>query len=129
MAQTKPTPPIAEVINRYWYLTPGVAIIGVLLSYYGLLFPVPFIQEPGIWGCIIASFLLCGMAFADPRRDLVSMFTPLYAFIFFVVPSEFPQELPLMILFTATIILLTARLQHRIRSIQMRVDRSHQVRP
>ncbi|MCP1663150.1 MAG: hypothetical protein D5R99_08550 [Methanocalculus sp. MSAO_Arc1] len=117
MVSTKETPHFAELINRYWYLTPGVAIFGVVLSFFGITLPLPFIVEPGIWGCIISSFLLFGMAFADPKRDLVSMFTPLYAFIFFVVPSEFPQELPLMTLFTVTIIVLTARLQHRIRNI------------
>jgi len=115
MAQKKPTPPFAELINRYWYLTPGIAIFGVLLSALGITLPLPFLAAPGIWGCIIASFLLLGMAFADPRRDLVSMFTPLYAVIFFILPSDIPQELPLMVLFTVTIIILTARLQWRIR--------------
>jgi hypothetical protein len=115
MAQKKPTPPFAETINRYWYLTPGVAIIGVILTALGITLPLPFLAAPGIWGCIIASFLLLGMAFADPRRDLVSMFTPLYAVIFFILPSDIPQELPLMVLFTVTIIILTARLQWRIR--------------
>lgn len=115
MAPTKPTPPFAALINQYWYMTPGVAIIGVILSALGITLPLPFLAEPGVWGCIIASFLLCGMAFADPRRDLVSMFTPLYAIIFFIFPSDIPQELPLMVLFTGTIIILTARLQWRIR--------------
>jgi hypothetical protein len=116
MAPTKPTPPFAAVINQYWYMTPGVAILGVLLTYLGVNLPIPGFELPGILGCIIASFLLSGMAFADPRRDLVSMITPLYALIFFVLPSDIPKELPLMVLYTVTLIILTARLQYRIRN-------------
>lgn len=115
MATIKPTPPFAAVINQYWYLTPGIAIFGVLLTYLGVIIPIPGFELPGNWTCIIASFLLSGMAFADPKRDLVSMITPLYAIIFFIVPSEIPQGLPLIVLYTITLIILTARLQWRIR--------------
>jgi len=114
MAQKKPTPPFAAAISRYWYLTPGVAVLGIVLVYMGVTLPLPIYASPGIWGCFIASLLLCGMAFADPRRDLVSMFTPLYAIIFFFLPGDIPLGLPLFVFFTFTIVILTIRLQWRI---------------
>ncbi len=70
------------------------------------------IDDPGrfAWGCVIASVLLAYLAYRKPRRDLVSLCAPLFAFLIFVLPGELQPNLLTQALFAATVTILTVRL-------------------
>jgi hypothetical protein len=86
----------------------GGILVGLLLSMvaglsYGFLV--------GIAGCVIASCILCYQAYTRPRRDLVSLFTPLYAVLIFLVPNDIGSMMIVQVLFAATISLLAVRVE------------------
>ena len=64
-------------------------------------------------GCVIASCVLAYLAWIRPRKDIVALSTPLYAFIFFVVPTEFMSGLVLQLLYGASLSILLLRLKRR----------------
>jgi hypothetical protein len=83
----------------------GIAI-AIALANAGL------IADPGQfgWGCVIASVLLAYLAYLKPRRDLVSLFAPLFALLIFVLPGDLVPSLLTQLLFAATVTILMVRL-------------------
>ncbi|NLX50040.1 MAG: hypothetical protein GXY82_09285 [Methanospirillum sp.] len=92
--------------------------IGVPLASFGgialafALASAGLIEEPGRfgWGCVVGSVLLAVLAFLKPRKDIVSLTTPLYALILFVVPSELEPNILMQLLFAASLTVLVYRL-------------------
>jgi hypothetical protein len=64
-------------------------------------------------GCVIGSCLLAYLAWIRPRKDIVALSTPLYAFIFFVVPTDYTSGLVLQLLYAVSLTLLLLRLKYR----------------
>jgi hypothetical protein len=64
-------------------------------------------------GCVVASCLLAYLAWIRPRKDIVALSTPLYAFIFFVVPTDFASGATLQLLYALSLTLLLVRLKYR----------------
>jgi len=65
------------------------------------------------FGCLIGSVLLAYLAWIRPRKDIVALSTPLYAFIFFVVPTDYASGLVLQLLYALSLTLLLLRLKYR----------------
>ena len=64
-------------------------------------------------GCVLGSCILAYLAWIRPRKDIVALSTPLYAFIFFVVPTDYMSGLFLQMLYAASLTLLLVRLKYR----------------
>ncbi len=92
---------------------PAVAFGGLLLG-IGLE-NAGFIDNAGEfgWGCVIGSFLLSYLAYILPRRDIVSLLAPVYAFLIFIMPLETKPNLPLQGLYALTLTILVIRLNKR----------------
>lgn len=88
-----------------WVSVPIIAIAGIAI---GILLDINSI---GIGGCIISSFILCGIALLKPKRDLVSLLVPLFAIIIFNPWSEFNTGLVMQVLFAVTITIISVRLE------------------
>jgi hypothetical protein len=90
---------------------PAVSFLGIgielLLSSAGL----PYAVWAGIAGCVIASCILFYQAYHKPRKDIVSLFTPLYAFLIFIMPNDISKGLIVQALYAATITLLAVRVE------------------
>jgi len=70
-------------------------------------------------GCVIASFILAYLAWIRPRKDIVSLTTPIYALIFFAVPlSEPVATIVLELLYAASLTALLVRLKCRFGSAE-----------
>ena len=82
---------------------------GILIAF--ALATAGLIEDPGAfgWGCVIGSILLAVLAYLKPRKDIVSLTTPLYAFLLFVFPMELKPNLLMQILFAASLTVLTLR--------------------
>ena len=97
--------------SRLWIAVPGVAFGGIgielLLSSVG----IPNAVWLGIAGCVISSFILFYQEYTKPRRDIVSLFTPVYAFFIFIVPNEISSGVIVQTLYAATITLLSVRVE------------------
>jgi hypothetical protein len=65
------------------------------------------------FGCVISSCLLAYLAWIRPKKDIVALSTPIYAFIFFVVPTDYVSGLTLQILYSVSLTLLLIRLKYR----------------
>lgn len=65
------------------------------------------------YGCIAGAVLLGYLAYLMPKRDPVSLCTPLFAFLIFIVPVEYTPTLLLQGLFAASITFLVFRLHRR----------------
>ena len=93
------------------FLIPAVSFGGIglaiLLQYAGV------IPDAGrfAWGPAVGGCLLGYLAYIKPRRDIVSLFAPLYAFLMFVVPLEIAPNLLLQFLFAVSITILVIRLE------------------
>jgi hypothetical protein len=64
-------------------------------------------------GCLIGSCLLAYLAWIRPRKDIVALSTPIYAFIFFVVPTEYMAGVILQLLYSVSLTILLIRLKYR----------------
>ncbi|MDV2482590.1 hypothetical protein F8E02_11370 [Methanoculleus sp. Wushi-C6] len=97
--------------QRLWIAVPAVSFggigIGVLLSLAGLLTT----DWAGIAGCVIGSCILFYQAYLKPRRDIVSLFTPLYAFLIFIVPNDFSSGPIVQTFYAVTITFLAVRVE------------------
>jgi hypothetical protein len=91
---------------RVW-LTVGALSIGATLL--GQVLQTPSI---GIAGCIIGSVVLAAIAFFKPKRDIVSLLTPMYAIIIFY-GLEMPPTIWTQILFAMSITILAIRLEKK----------------
>jgi hypothetical protein len=94
--------------DRTWILVPLLAFGSVLV---GSLFSFPL---TGTAGCILASIFLAYLAYRKPKKDIVSLLTPLYAVLIFFNDSFNVTLLqPIQILYAASITLLVFRLNAR----------------
>ena len=93
----------------------GGAFLGIL-SWAG---GVPVDLRITAAGCVIASFVLAYLAWIRPRKDIVSLTTPIYALIFFAVPlSEPVATIVLELLYAASLTALLVRLKCRFGSAE-----------
>ncbi|HVP94479.1 MAG TPA: hypothetical protein VMS89_04825 [Methanoregulaceae archaeon] len=65
------------------------------------------------YGPAAGAFLLGYLAFLKPRRDIVSLFAPVYALLILIVPTEARPNLLLLVLFAISITILDIRLVKR----------------
>ncbi len=84
----------------------GGILLALLLESSGI---IPNAGEFG-WGCALGGFLLGFLAWTKPRRDIVSLLSPLYSILIFIVPLESKPTLALQILFAISITILMVRL-------------------
>lgn len=87
----------------------GATFAGVLLWSRGIEINFQFFAI----GCVIGSSLLAYLAWCRPKKDIVALSTPIYAFIFFVVPTDYMSGLVLQMLYAASLTLLLVRLKYR----------------
>jgi hypothetical protein len=91
---------------RVW-VTVGALSIGATLL--GLALQTPSI---GIAGCILGSAVLAAIAIYKPKKDIVSLLTPMYAIIIFFGLEQAPT-IWTQILFAASITILAIRLEKK----------------
>ncbi len=107
--KTNTTPPRAR--SRLWISVPAVSFggigIGLLLSSAG----PSYAAWPGIAGCVAASCVLFYQAYLKPRKDIVSLFVPLFAVLIFIMPNEISSVMIVQAFYAATITLLAVRLE------------------
>jgi hypothetical protein len=85
----------------------GGTFLGMWLAATG---SIPDVGE--FWyGCLVGACLLSYLAWRKPRRDIVSLCAPVYAFLIFVVPLENRPTLALELVFSASISLMVIRLE------------------
>jgi hypothetical protein len=109
----QPTQP-DNSMNRWLELAvPGFAFGGIIIAFF--LLGQGYLQSFRIAsaGCIIASILLAYLAWIRPKKDIVSLTTPIYAVILFVLPSELLPDLILPILYSVSLTILLVRLKYR----------------
>ena len=109
----KPDQP--SIFQNPWigYIVPilsfGGTFLGIGLIVSGLDFNIQF----AAFGSVLGSILLAYLAFLRPRKDIVSLSTPIYAIIFFAYPVEFWVGVILQLLYAAGLLVLVIRLNRR----------------
>ena len=83
----------------------GIAL-AVLLQYAGIVSHAAY--HP--WGCVLASFVLAYLAYIKKRRDIVTLFTPVYSIIVFLGFEMGTPSLSLQLLFALTLMAMLLRL-------------------
>lgn len=91
------------------FISFGVTLVGVLAWNVGFEINFQFFSI----GCVIGSCLLAYLAWIRPKKDIVALSTPIYAFIFFVVPTDYMSGLTLQLLYSVSLTLLLLRLKYR----------------
>lgn len=89
-----------------WILVPIVSLGGTALAYAIDIFII------GTIGCFLGSIILAVIAYLKPRRDIVSLLTPMYALIIFL-GLETPPTTITQGLYAASITILAIRLEKR----------------
>ncbi|KDE56347.1 hypothetical protein EI28_11245 [Methanoculleus sp. MH98A] len=98
--------------SRLWIAVPAVSFLGIGIELLLASVGFPYALWAGVAGCVIASCILCYQAYQKPRRDLVSLFTPLFAFLILVIPNEISSGGVLVqTIFAATITFLAVRVE------------------
>lgn len=97
---------------RRWIIVPALAWGGILL---GLVLPFqpPFTSFGGL-GCLLGSLAIAVIAWGREKRDIVSLFTPLFAVIIFLLPAETPDPAArflVEVLYAVTLTALVIRLE------------------
>jgi hypothetical protein len=87
----------------------GSTLLGIVLWNTGLLKEM---QYAGIGG-FLASCLLAYLAWIRPRKDIVSLTTPIYGFIFMVTPIDYNGGIAFHLLYACGLTLLVVRLHYR----------------
>ena len=88
----------------------GGALLGVLAVSAGSEIDLRFTAA----GCVLASCVLAYLAWVRPKKDIVSLTTPIYSIIFFAVPPGEPAAvLVLEFLYAASLLALLVRLRAR----------------
>jgi hypothetical protein len=64
-------------------------------------------------GCVLASCMLAYLAWLRPRKDIVALSTPIYSFIFFVVPTDISVGILLELVYAVSLTILLVRLKYR----------------
>jgi len=98
----------------------GLFLLVPLLSFGGLLLGIG-LENAGViadaadfyWGCVASSFVLAFLALVKPRKDIVSLCAPMFAFFAFLAPLETKPSLFLQGLYAASITALAVRLHLR----------------
>jgi Ca2+/Na+ antiporter len=96
---------------RHWIAVPAVSFGGIGIELLLASVGFPYAVWAGIAGCVAASCVLCYQAYLKPRRDLVSLFTPLFAFLIFIMPNDISSGVIVQTLFAATITFLAIRVE------------------
>jgi hypothetical protein len=97
-----------EPFDRTLLLIPGIAFGGVLIGW------VSGLPVAGTAGCFFASVLLAYLAYRKPKKDIVSLLTPLYAVLIFFNDAFLPEFLiPIQALYAASLTILVLRLNAR----------------
>ena len=91
-----------------------------LLSFGGALIAILFWTLPvqtdlriTILGCVLASWVLAYLAWIRPKKDIVSLTTPIYSFVFLAVPTDNFSVIILELLYAASLSILLLRLKYR----------------
>lgn len=118
MNQTEPASPTVVGTRRYLeiaipLLSFGCTLIGMLLWGTGIRIDFQYFAI----GCVIASGILAYLAWTRPRKDIVALSTPIYALIFFLVPSDYQTGIILQLLCAAGLTILLFRLNRRFADI------------
>lgn len=87
----------------------GGTILGIALLHAGIVFEIQYAAA----GSFLASCLLAYLAWNRPRRDIVSLSTPVYGFVFMVTPIDFTAGVVLQLVYAAGLTILAARLRSR----------------
>jgi hypothetical protein len=87
----------------------GGAFIAILFQMLGLSLDFHYPAT----GCVLASCFLAYLAWIRPKKDIVALTTPIYSFIFFVVPTDYSSEILLQLLYAASLTILLVRLKYR----------------
>ena len=103
--KTLPKQEIYLSLGVIFFAWGGIAL-AVLLQYLGIVSHAG--NHP--WGCVLASFLIGYLAYIKQKRDIVTLFTPIYAvLIFFGLEAQTPSLL-LHILYAVTLLAMLLRL-------------------
>ena len=97
--------------RRFWLLVPALSWGGVLAGIL-LPFPPPYLPLGSI-GCVLASLAIAAIALTRQKKDIVSLCTPIFALLIFIIPLETPPGIPMQVLYAATITALAVRLEKR----------------
>jgi hypothetical protein len=84
-------------------------LAGIFLWQTGLRFEFQFAAAGGF----IASCLLAYLAWVRPRKDIVSLSTPIYGFVFMVTPIDYVGGIALQLIYAAGLTGLVIRLHYR----------------
>ncbi|MFA7563423.1 MAG: hypothetical protein WCY70_08270 [Methanoculleus sp.] len=98
--------------SRLWIAVPAISFLGIGIELLLASIAFPYALWAGIAGCVIASCILCYQAYQKPRRDLVSLFTPLFALLILVIPNDITSSgVIVQAIFAATITFLAIRVE------------------
>lgn len=102
--------------NRNLYLEVLVPVLAFSSTLFGIVLwntgILTEIQYAGAGG-FLASCLLAYLAWTRPRKDIVSLTTPIYGFIFFVTPMDYTGGVMFHLLYACGLTMLAARLHSR----------------
>ncbi|RPI36993.1 MAG: hypothetical protein EHM53_11535 [Methanoregulaceae archaeon] len=87
----------------------GGTLLGIVLWNAGILTEIQYAGAGGF----LASCLLAYLAWIRPRKDIVSLTTPIYGFIFLVTPIDYTGGITLQLLYACGLTLLAVRLHRR----------------
>ena len=62
-------------------------------------------------GCVLASCFLAYLAWVRPKKDIVALSTPIYSFLFFIVPTDYSTGIVLQLLYAVSLTILLVRLK------------------
>jgi membrane associated rhomboid family serine protease len=97
--------------RHLWLLVPALSWGGVVA---GILLPFsPPYLSLGASGCVLGSIAIAVLALRKKRKDIVSLCTPIFAFIIFITPLETRPGLLMEVLYAATLTALVIRLEKR----------------
>jgi len=96
-------------MELFWLAVPAISFAGIAIGV--LAGGGTVLAEAGLWGCVIASFVLAILAYLKPKKDIVSLLAPMYALIIFVLPSEFSHGLMMQVMFAASITAIAFRME------------------
>ena len=87
----------------------GSTFLGIVLWDAGILAEIQYAGAGGF----LASCLLAYLAWIRPRKDIVSLTTPIYGFIFLVTPTDYTGGVTLLLLYACGLTVLVIRLHYR----------------
>jgi hypothetical protein len=87
----------------------GSTFLGIVLWNAGILTEIQYAAAGGF----LASCLLAYLAWLRPRKDIVSLTTPIYGFLFLVTPVDYAGGVTLQLLYAFGLTVLVIRLHFR----------------